>query len=187
MSIISRHTLDIRCVHCKDILKCCDGIKAFMWCDHLLTVYSHCHHSTASGVFSVNTSVTTGQTLCFISMQFVSNCFYHQISTLKHLFHFISAPLLMNILTELSLCISRFKQLRLPCFSSPQTWRTGYASLSVRVTSWCSPLPLMCSFFFLRLDVWITFKTILKKIYWSNFTNIILLLENSFVTQGTFD
>lgn len=49
---------------------------------------------------------------------------------------FIATLSWLNILSV----FFRPRQQSLPCFSSPQTWRTGYASLSVQVILWSSPL-----------------------------------------------
>lgn len=46
------------------------------------------------------------------------------------------------ITVEYFICVFfRARQLMPPCFSSLQTPKTGYASQSVRLTSWSSPLP----------------------------------------------
>lgn len=53
------------------------------------------------------------------------------------------------IIVYLLISFPRLRQWILPCFSSPQTRRTGYASLFARVTSWSLPLHFNPRFFFI--------------------------------------
>lgn len=75
----------------------------------------HYYHSTTSGIFTSNTSLTTGHTFSF------------PLS--------LSVTFLYCILIIVDLLFPpRPRQWILLCFSSPRTRRTGYANLSVRVT-----------------------------------------------------
>lgn len=76
---------------------------------------SHYYHSTTSGVFTSNTSLTTG----YLTFPLHSQYYISLLDSNLLLFSF-SSP--------------RPRQRILLCFSSPQTQRTGYGSLSVQVT-----------------------------------------------------